>query len=71
MNDEIKEILEALEQVACCSYHDKMCKKAIEIIKKAIEIKQKAIKIIQNDTTLNPQRQRDRLINILNGGDDE
>lgn len=64
MNDEIKEILEALDSVACCPYHDDMCKKAIKIIKKAIEI-------IQNDTTLNPQRQRDRLINILNGGDDE
>ena len=30
---------------------------------------EKAINIIQNDTTLNPQRQRERLINILQGDD--
>ena len=28
MNDEIKEILEALDNTACCPYHDDMCKKA-------------------------------------------
>ena len=30
----------------------------------------KVIKIIQNDTTLNEQRQRDRMINILRGEED-
>lgn len=43
------------------------------ILKQRDDYKQridKAIKIIQNDTTLNPTRQRDRLINILNGGDE-
>lgn len=31
----------------------------------------KAIEIIQNDTTLNPPRQRERLISILRGGNNE
>lgn len=31
----------------------------------------KVIQIIQNDTTLNEQRQRDRMINILRGEDNE
>ena len=28
MNNEVKEILEALNSTACCPYHDDMCKKA-------------------------------------------
>ena len=27
MNNEVKEILEALNSTACCPYHDDMCKK--------------------------------------------
>ena len=42
--------------------------KTITILSSRID---KAVKIIQNDTTLNPERQRERLINILQGGDNK
>lgn len=48
-------------------FNQKRCEQNKEL-KQRID---KAIKIIQNDTTLNPPRQRDRLINLLNGGDEE
>lgn len=48
-------------------FNQKRCEQNKEL-KQRID---KAIKIIQNDTTLNPTRQRDRLINILNGGDEK
>ena len=34
MEEDIKELKEALEEVSCCSYHDEMCLKAIEYINK-------------------------------------
>ena len=45
--------------------------KIIDELKDKDEKISKAIEIIRNDTTLNPQRQRDRLTNILESNKEE
>ena len=45
--------------------------KIIKQLKDKNEKISKAIEIIRNDTTLNPQRQRDRLTNILESNKEE
>ena len=81
MNDEIKEILEALDNTACCPYHDDMCKKAKNYITNLQQENEdyksrceKAIEYINKNKHLNWYVESlftDELLNILNGGDEE
>lgn len=71
MNKEIKEILEALEEVCCCPYHDNMCKKAKEHIINLHQRIHKALQLLYHNDILDYRVFEERLEKILKGEENE